>query len=515
MKDKIPTKAKTANLKPIEILKERLKEIAYLGSAAAILNWDQEVHMPKKAVDSRAVSLSHLQSLIHSKFVSIDHDGVLSELQKSFLAKKLKDDEAAIVGETLRNYEREKKLPESFVREYSEVVSKSQHYWAQARTENNFALFLPWLTKIIELKRKEAKLVGFVDSPYDALIDTFEPGMTAHEASIILNDLKDFLVPFLQRIKESPAFKDKTLDQKQIQGKFPEAKQREFTKYLSEKMGFDFDAGSIEKSTHPFTTSFGPTDVRFTTRYNEKNIFESVGATIHEAGHALYEQGLLVEHFGTPLGEAISLGIHESQSRMWENIIGKSKQYWKYFYPRLQKEFPEPFAQIPLDKFYKIINRVKPSLIRIEADEVTYNLHIILRFEIEKEMIEGTIDLKDLPEIWDVKMQQYFGIDVPKDSVGVLQDVHWSCGLIGYFPTYSFGNLYSAQFFDTMKKQMPDIKQMIAAGNLLPIREWLRTHIHAHGKLYTAAALVQKVTGEPLSSRYFKEYLENKYKEIY
>jgi carboxypeptidase Taq len=288
-----------------------------------------------------------------------------------------------------------------------------------------------------------------------------------------------------------------------------------FNKFVVQKIGFDFDAGRLDTTTHPFATGLHPEDVRITTRYKEDDVLYSLGSAIHEAGHGLYEQGLPSEHFGTPLAEAVSLGIHESQSRMWENLIGKSEPFWKYFYPKLQKEFPEPFRKVSLKDFYRAINNVTPSLIRTEADEVTYNLHIILRFEIEKEMIEGSIDLKDLPNIWRAKMKEYFGISVPNDTLGVLQDVHWSTGLIGYFPTYSFGNLYSAQFFAAMKRDIPDAGKKIAAGKFEEIREWLRHHIHSRGKLYKAGALVKKVTGEPLRSAYFIDYLKQKYGRMY
>jgi carboxypeptidase Taq len=271
----------------------------------------------------------------------------------------------------------------------------------------------------------------------------------------------------------------------------------------------------LDESTHPFASGFHPHDVRLTTRFKENDIFYSLGSTIHETGHGLYEQGLPAEHFGTPLGESVSLGIHESQSRMWENLIGKRKAFWKHFYPKLQKEFPAPFKKLSLDEFYKIINRVNPSLIRTESDEVTYNLHVILRFEIEKDMIEGTIKLEDLPKIWKAKMKEYLGVDVPNDTLGVLQDVHWSTGGIGYFPTYSLGNLYSGQFYTQMKKDIPEVEQKISKGDFQEILEWLRKNIHRQGKTYRAKDLVKKVTGETLSEKHWSDYIRKKYSEIY
>jgi carboxypeptidase Taq len=449
--------------------------------------------------------------MIHDKFVAINSDGLLSKLKADVDAKKIKGKDVVIIMETWRDYEKEKKLPIEFVKEMTEVTSKAQNIWAEARKKNDFQMFLPWLTKIVKLKRKEAEYIGYKDSPYDALIDICEPGMTAAESFMILSDLKDFLLPFIKKIRASKV----RIDPKKILGNFPIEEQRKFNDSIVKKLGFDFEAGRIDKATHPFADGLHPYDVRMTTRYSEKNLFYSLGSTIHETGHGLYEQGLPVEHFGTPLADTVSLGIHESQSRMWENLIGKGESFWKHFYPILQKQFPKPYKELLFDDFYRIINKVTPSLIRTESDEVTYNLHIIIRFEIEKEMIEGAIELKDLPKIWKSKVKEYLGIDVPNDTLGVLQDVHWSCGLIGYFPTYSFGNLYSAQFFNTMKKDIPDMEKQIAKGNFKDIREWLRKHIHSTGRTYKAGELVKKVTGEALTSKYFIEYLEKKYKKIY
>lgn len=498
-------------------LKSRLVELSHLSSALHLLHWDQSVYLPPKAGDVRATAISSLSGLVHKKFIDINADGLLTKLKKQLDAKKITGDDAVVVTETWRSFERSIKLPDAFVRELAETTALAHGVWVQARKTNNFKLFLPWLEKIVKLKQKEAKLVGYKDSPYDALIDEYEPGITTVEAAKILNDLKDFLVPFIKQIKNSKKGKG-AFDSKKLKGKFPIAEQEEFNKFIIGKMGFDFEAGrldTLDPTNHPFESGLHPLDVRLTTRYAKDNVLYAIGTTVHEAGHGIYDQGLMVEHFGTPLAEAISHGIHESQSRLWENNIGKSLPFWKYFYPKLQKKFPKPFAKVPLLEFYKIYNKVEPSLIRTESDEVTYNLHIIVRFEIEKEMIEGSIDLADLPKIWRAKMKEYLGVDVPTDSLGVLQDVHWSGGGIGYFPTYSFGNLYAAQFYAAMKKAIPDIDKQIAKGELHQIRSWLNKHIHAHGKTYTAAALVKKVTGEDLNSRYFADYLTEKYSKIY
>ncbi len=514
---------------PIQQLKKRLLEISHLASVSQLLGWDQEVNMPSKAADSRAASGAELSGILHARVLALDEGGLLSKLKKAADAGKIKGADAVIIFETWRSFDRERKLPEQFVREMSETCSKAQNVWITARKNSDFKMFLPWLAKVVELKKREAKYVGYKDSPYDALIDQYEPGMTATEAGKILNDLKEFLVPFLADItkakKKNSALNKNgknsqlalltKLDKNILKGKFDIEKQKSFNKLILKKIGFDFEAGRLDVATHPFAVGLHPYDVRITSRYSETDVMYSVGSTIHEAGHGLYEQGLPAEHFGTPLCESVSLGIHESQSRLWENLIGKSLPFWKHTYPLLQKEFPVPFKNVSLEDFYRVINSVGHSLIRTESDEVTYNLHIILRFEIEKAMIEGTLELKDLPKIWNAKMKKYFGIDVPNDAQGVLQDVHWSMGGIGYFPTYTFGNLYSAQIFAEMKRDMSGLEKLMAKGEFTSIREWLRKHIHTTGKTHTAEALVKKVTGEPLNSRYFVEYLKGKYSKLY
>ncbi|MCE9644310.1 carboxypeptidase M32 [Candidatus Parcubacteria bacterium] len=497
--------------RPIDALKEKLLEISYLGSAGAVLGWDQEVHMPEKGADARAIASSHLSSIVHGRLVALDDDQLLSNLKKEVDGKKLKGKDAIIVEETWRTYERERKLPASFVKEYSELVSKAQNVWAQARKKDDFKMFLPYLRRIVEMKRKEAAFISYKESPYDALIDSYEPGLSTRDASAMLGDLRDFLIPFLQEIKASKV----KADPKKTKGKIPLGEQLAFNRMVAETMGFDFTAGRMDESTHPFTTAFHPHDVRITTRFREDDLLYSLGSTIHETGHALYEQGLPSEHFGTPLADAISYGVHESQSRLWENNIGRGIPFWKYFYPKLQKKFPKPFKALSFEEFMLILNEVKPSLIRTEADEVTYNLHIIVRFEVEKGMVEGTIDPKDLPKVWRAKMKEYLGIEVPNDTLGVLQDVHWSAGYIGYFPTYTLGNLYAAQWYAAMERDIPDLAKKIAKGELSVPREWLRKHVHLHGKTYKAADLLKRVTGEAPSSRFFIEYLQKKYGKLY
>jgi carboxypeptidase Taq len=492
-------------------LKNKLQEMYHLGSALAVLNWDQETYMPPKGALQRAMTIANLSGILHEKFTSKVFESLLKKSKELLDDEKLDSSEAAIVREIWREFERQKRLPVEFVKEMAQVCSEGHNIWIEAKKKSDFKIFLPKLKRIVELKRREAELVGYKKSPYDALLDSYEPHATAEEVSITLAELKDFLVPFLQKIRESKV----KIDSNMLKGNFSVEKQRKFNEEVAKKIGYDFEAGRLDVSEHPFSTGFHPQDARITTRFKKDDLLDSLFGTIHETGHALYEQGLLTENFGTPLGESISLGIHESQSRMWENIVGKSLLFWKYFHPILQKKFPKPFAKINVDEFYRVINHVEPSLIRIESDEVTYNLHIILRFEIEKDLVEGTIEVENLPEIWNAKVKEYLGIEVPNDASGVLQDVHWSGGGIGYFPTYTLGNLYSAQFWSAAKKGIINLEDEISHGEFSHLREWLRKNIHMHGKIYTADQLVREVTGEPLSSRYFVDYIKEKFGSIY
>ncbi len=494
-----------------DLIRERLTELAHLNSCLALLQWDQEVFMPPKASEARAKTISYLSVLAHEKILSLDQGKYLTKLARQEKNKK-DPQESVIIREAWRTYDRERKLPKAFVQELSTLCSTAQVSWAQARKKSDFSLFQPLLKRMVELKRQEAEYIGYQDSPYDALLDLYEPGLTSKQVTVLFNELRDFLKPFVKVLLASSETPPTSTI---FKGVFPLEEQRAFNQLITEKIGFDLEAGRLDVSTHPFTTSFHPFDVRLTTRYDESNILYAIGSTIHEMGHGLYEQGLPVEHFGTPLCESISLGIHESQSRIWENNIGKSLAFWEYFYPRLQKQFPKPFKSISLDDFYRVLNRVQPSLIRTESDEVTYNLHIIIRFEIEKGLIEGRIRVKDLPEVWKAKIKEYLGIKVPNDRVGVLQDVHWSSGAIGYFPTYALGNLYAAQFYHAAQKQIPDLEKQMKKGNFTPLREWLRNNIHAPGKTYTSDELIKKVSGESLQTGYFVEYLTQKFGGIY
>lgn len=492
-------------------LRSELEELTHFTSTLAILQWDQELHMPPKGADPRATLISYMSVLAHEKLLGLNKGGRLARLVR--MAKKEPNtNESIVLREVWRTYTREQTLPTAFVRELAEQTSRAQSIWADARAASDFGRFLPSLQKMIALKRQEAEYVGYKDSPYDALLDAYEPGLTSATIDPLFKELRDMLTPFLRTLTKAKAQPPAA---SRLKGAFPLEKQEQFNCELLKRVGFDFDAGRLDRSTHPFTTNFHPHDVRITTRYKKDDLFYALGSTIHEMGHALYEQGLSAEHFGTPLAEAISLGIHESQSRFWENMIGKGRPFWRFFYPRLQKQFPHPFAKVPFETFYRILNRVEPSPIRTESDEVTYNLHIILRYEIERGMIEGTIDPRDAPAVWNAKMKDYLGVRVKNDREGILQDVHWSMGAIGYFPTYTLGNLYAAQFFDTAKKEIPAFEALLQKGNFSPLREWLRAKIHLHGKVFTSDALIREVSGEPLNARHFIEHVKEKYGALY
>ncbi len=490
---------------------ERLRELSHLKSTLALLSWDEQVKMPKKGASLRGETMSYLAGLLHERFLAIDDDGCLTKAKAQLDAGNLPDREAAIVREVWLEYAREQKLPTAFVKELTQVTSEAHHIWAEARETNNFALFLPQLKRMIELKRQEANYVGYQESAYDALIDTFEPGVKASEIAPIFAELKRFLIAFLKQLQDAGQPIDRTI----LDGSYPIDTQIKFNEHIAKQIGYDFSCGRIDASTHPFTQTLHPEDVRITTRYNEKDLLYAILTTTHEVGHALYEQGLPCECYGTPLAEAISLGIHESQSKLWETEISLGKPFWDHFYPKLQETFPKPFENIELAEFLKAINCVTPSLIRTEADEVTYNLHIILRFEIEQGLIEGTIEPEDLPALWNAKMKEYLGIDVPSDALGVLQDVHWSSGYFGYFPTYTLGTLYAAQLYSKMQQDLPNMDAEMASGDFSSIKTWLGSHVHAHGRYYSAAKLIEHVTGEPLSAQYFVDYIRTKYQSLY
>ncbi len=499
---------------PLATLKSRLLDIQHLKDAAALLSWDQETYMPSGGGQTRAEQLATLQTLAHAKFVSPDiEDLLLHHIDPTTgLANTEAIDDAskALLRETWRDFSRAKKLPSDFVNRRERECSLAQQVWTEARRRDDFMHFLPNLQTVVALKFEEIDYMGYDDSPYDALLDTYEPGATVAQLQPLFATLRHGLLELLQHVREAASPDDRLLFQS-----YDEQQQLAFGKLVLHGMGYDFNRGRLDLSAHPFTTSFHPTDVRVTTRVFEKDLPSCLFSCIHEGGHGLYEQGLPQEQYGTPLGEAISLGIHESQSRLWENNVGRSKAFWTHFFPSLQQHFPSQLGAISLDAFHAALNRVKPSLIRVEADEVTYNLHIMVRFEIELALIEKRVAVKDLPGLWQEKMQEYLGIVPERDAEGVLQDVHWSLGALGYFPTYTLGNLYAAMFFQQACQDIPALETEIQRGHLLSLKTWLNRNIHQYGRQYSSADLLHRITGRALSVKPFLSYLQTKIGNIY
>ena len=505
-------------LKTLEPLATRLLEIQRINSAASVLSWDQETYMPAGGGGARAEQLAALQGIAHQQLVSSDTEQLLGtwlDLQTGLPREQdgeLWDESSnALLREVWRDYSRAKKLPSDFVMRLSRECSLAQQVWAEARTQSNFKSFLPSLRTVLSLKREEAQYFGFEGTPYNALLDVYEPGSTVAGLRPLFAQLKTRLVPLLKRIQQSSVQIDDTF----LYHAYDQARQLEFGRLVLIAMGYDFEKGRLDLSAHPFTTSFHPTDVRVTTRVYEHDLPSCLFSCIHEGGHGLYDQGLDPTHYGTPLGESVSLGIHESQSRLWENCVGRSRAFWRFFYPILQATFHHQLRAVEMEQFYAVINRVKPSLIRVEADELTYNLHIMLRFEIEQDLIEGKTNPEELPDIWNHKMKEYLGIVPSLDGDGVLQDVHWSMGAFGYFPTYTLGNLYAVQFYEQAKHEIPHIEDEIAAGQLMVLRRWLGQKIHRWGRMFTPDHLAQRVTGVSLNPEPFLRYIERKYGELY
>ena len=491
-------------------LVERLKEISDIGHISSLLGWDQQTYMPPGGHHDRSRQISLLSGLAHEKQIDPRLGELLDECARD---DGLDDAGKALVREAAHDRNLAVKVPTDLVRTISRTAAEAHAVWAKARAENSFATFAPLLQKLVDLKRQEAEHLGYPADgvPYDALLDQFEPGATVKKLTPVIEATRDIVVPAVRALTSASVTPDISL----LQRGYAAAGQEAFGRIAMEAMGYDTDRGRLDVSVHPFTTSFGSGDVRITTRYEEDWLPGSVFGTIHEAGHALYEQGLPPEHYGTPLGEARSLGIHESQSRFWENYIGRSLPFWQRFYPDMQRIFPEILGSVPLEEFHLAVNAVRPSLIRVEADEVTYNLHIVVRYEIEQALFDGSVAVADLPGLWNDKMEAYLGIRPDTDAEGILQDIHWSFGGFGYFPTYLLGNLYAAQWMHTLRGAMPDLDAKIAAGDLLPIREWLRNNIHIHGRRYTTDELAVRVSGETLNPRYFDTYLRERFGALY
>lgn len=492
----------------LELLKERLAEVSDIGRAASVLGWDQQVNMPPGGNEARGQQLATLSKIAQEKFIADEVGQLIEDLKKEFAGDD--SDDAAMIRVASRDYDKARRVPPEFIQEQAIVTSKAFEAWVEAKGKSDFSIFRPHLEKVVELVHRYISFFPAGNHPYDTLLDDYEPGMKTEEVKAIFDGLRPKQVKLIKAIAKSKQVKDDFLFKK-----FNEKKLNDFGVNVVTKFGYDWTRGRQDKAPHPFETTFSVNDVRITTRYEEDNPIAMLFSTMHESGHAMYEQGVNPAYERTPLASGTSLAIHESQSRMWENLVGRSLPFWEHFYPEFKKTFSSQLDGVSLKTFYKAINKVEPSLIRVNADEATYNLHIMLRLELEIGMVEGTMAVKDLPEIWNTKMQEYLGVVPPDDAHGVLQDIHWSGGSIGYFSTYALGNLVSAQLWEKIRKDIRDLDDQICKGDFSELLGWLRKNIHQHGHKYEPQELVQKVTGSKIVPEPYVRYLTKKYSEIY
>ena len=494
----------------LEQLKERLGEVSDLQHAASVLGWDQQVNMPPMGNEARGQQLATLSKIAQEKFTSDEVGRLIEDLQQEFAGADPDFDEAALIHVTARDYDKARRVPPEFIQEQAIVSSKAFEAWMEARSKSDFSIFQPHLEKVVELVQRYVSFFPPADHPYDTLLDDYEPGMKTADVRAIFDGLRPKQVKLIKAIAKSKQVKDDFLFKK-----YNEKKLVDFGVKVITRFGYDWNRGRQDKAPHPFETTFSVNDVRITTRYEDDNPLATLFSTMHESGHAMYEQGINPAYERTPLSGGTSLAVHESQSRMWENLVGRSLPFWEHFYPELKKLFPAQLDGVSLKTFYKAINKVEPSLIRVNADEATYNLHIMLRLELEIGMVDGTVAVRDLPEIWNAKMDEYLGIVPPDDARGVLQDIHWSGGMIGYFSTYALGNLISAQVWEKIHKDIKDLDEQIRKGDFSALLGWLRTNIHRHGHKYEPQVLVEKVTGSRITPEPYLRYLTKKYSEIY
>ena len=493
----------------IKQLKNIIEEVSDLNYASALLGWDQQTYMPVGGAEGRGNQLALLGRLAHERATSPELGGLLEDLKPYAASLDPDSFDARLVKVTARDYDKATRVPSSHIVEFTQVTTLAQQVWVEARQNSDFSIFQPHLEKIVALRQEYAAFFPDFKHPYDALLDDFEPGMKVADVQSIFDGLRSRQVELIKAIAAKPQVDDSFLH-----GSFDETKQWSFGEEVITRFGYDWKRGRQDKAAHPFTTEFGINDVRITTRVDTKFYNTMLFGTMHECGHALYGQGVAPELERTGLERGASLAVHESQSRLWENLVGRSLPFWEHFYPRLQEIFPQ-FAGVPLAKFYKGINKVQPSYIRVEADEATYNLHIMLRLEIEIALLEGQVAVKDLPSLWNTKMQEYLGVTPPNDAKGVLQDIHWSGGMLGYFSTYALGNLVSAQLWEKVNQDIPDLSEQVRAGKFEVLLAWLREKIHRHGAMFEPQELVQKVTGSKIDPAAYIRYLTRKFGEIY
>jgi carboxypeptidase Taq len=484
-------------------LKTRLAEIHDLRRAQEVLFWDQTVMMPPGGGPARGAQVTTLDRIAHEKFVSDEIGKLLDDLAGYESSLDYDSDEASLIRTTRRDWDKLRRVPADLAAEITGAAAEAHDVWAKAREDSDYELFLPHLEKAVELKRRYIDCFDGYDEPYDALLDDFEPGMKTAEVRAVFDELKAELVPLIAEIGSVEG------DDAFMSGPWPIDRQHEYSLEIIRRFGFDESFARLDLTVHPFAASSGTQDIRLTTRYKEDDI-TSIFTAMHECGHGLYEHGVSPTLERTPLCHGVSSALHESQSRMWENIVGRSRPFWNHFYPSFQEAFPEAVGDVDQERFYRAINRVKPSYVRVDADEATYNLHIILRFELEQEILAGSIGLKELPEAWNARFEEYLGIPVPNDTLGVLQDVHWSAGGFGYFPTYSLGNIISVQIWEKVLSELPDLPDQFEQGEFGQLHDWLRTHLYALGRKFTPQETLERVVGGPIDAAPYIRYLKEK-----
>jgi carboxypeptidase Taq len=486
-------------------------EAALLASCGSLLGWDERTCMPHNGSAFRGDQMALVARLTHEMTTDPRNGECLAEVEGSSLVMNPESPEAINVREIRRTYDRAVKLPKELVEELARVTTRAQQVWQEARAKNDFPFFQPWLEKIVALKRQEAQAIGYKEHPYDALLDEYEPGATASQIRQVFAALSAELVPLIAAIGQSKKKPRREI----LEADFPVDAQQAFAREAATAIGFDFQSGRLDVTTHPFCSGIGPGDCRITTRYNPRFFNEAFFGVLHEAGHGIYDQGLPTEHFGTALGTYCSLGIHESQSRLWENQVGRGRPFWQHFYPKAQNTFPAALGSVGLDDFYFAINTVRPSLIRVEADEATYNLHIILRFELELSLLTGDLKPADVPGAWNERFTKLFGLTPADDRQGCLQDIHWSMGGLGYFPTYTLGNLYAAQLMDAARAQLPGLEDDFSRGQFGRLKGLLNEKVHRPGRSYRSDELCRRVTGEGLRHEPLIAYVRDKYGRLY
>lgn len=486
-----------------------VKKMEAYNEALSLIFWDLRTGAPKKGVEQRSEVIGVLSSEVFSMSTSEEMASYIEKLSGN--ESNISEITKKTLQECKKEYERNKKIPADEYKEFVILQSKAESVWEDAKAKADFDMFLPYIEKLVETTKRFINYWGYEGNKYNTLLDMYEPGITVEILDQVFGELRDKIVPLVQRISKS-ANKPETGF---LYKHFPKEKQRDFSLEVLKQMGYSFNAGRLDETVHPFAISLNPGDVRVTTKYDEKDFRTAVFGTIHEGGHALYEQNISQELIGTPLCDGTSMGIHESQSLFYENFVGRHHSFWKKNYGLLKEYANGQFDDIQIDDFYRAINESKPSLIRIEADELTYPLHIIIRYEIEKGLFNDEIDVKDLPRIWNEKYQQYLGVTPENDAQGVLQDVHWSGGSFGYFPSYALGLIYAAQLKHAMVKELPNFDKLLEEGDLIPVKEWFTTNVHQFGKLKKPLDILKDATGEGLNAQYLVDYLNTKYQNVY